>query len=94
MASEKSELEILDELLENHEDKLDDESVEAFSEWRYLLSTGKRKSLTPKQRQWLMDRAERLEVTSPETANLFSSLSPERQAEQRAKAAKILPWEK
>jgi hypothetical protein len=33
---------------------------------------------------------------SPEekTENLFSKLSPERQAEQRAKAKGILPWEK
>lgn len=30
-----------------------------------------------------------------QTQNLFSSLSPERQAEQRARAAKVkLPWEK
>lgn len=93
--AEKSELELLDEILENHQDELDEESVEAFSEWQHNLRSGKRRVLTPKQRQWLMDRAEHFEMTDAAPANLFSSLSPERQAEQRARAAAVkLPWEK
>ena len=55
---------------------------------------------TPAQREkiaevWHTVDLRKRAVPEEKTQNLFSSLSPERQAEQRAKADKVkLPWEK
>lgn len=74
-----------------------------FSEWeRDFIRDMSRVDpiFTPAQREKLkeiwtkVDASERFE-SDEKSKNLFSKLSPERQAEQRARAAKVvLPWEK
>lgn len=51
--------------------------------------------VSEKQRAWIRGAAERLGIATAPSENLFSKLSPERQREQRERAAKVrLPWEK
>lgn len=62
---------------------------ETFPEW---LEQGR--ELTQKMRDWLRAAAHRLGVQEAPARNLFSGLSPERQAEQRKAADRVkLPWE-
>ena len=77
-----------------------------FSDWeKQFISSVRRQhddtlEFTPAQREKIKDiwhSADLRRRSAPEekAENLFSNLSPERQAEQRARAAKIkLPWEK
>lgn len=85
----KEERAICTTLLNEHEESLSGAALSAFSEWRAGDFT-----LSDKQRKWLYGVAERLGVATAPSENLFSQLSPARQAEQRARAAKVrLPWE-
>lgn len=52
------------------------------------------RELTEKQETWVMDVGEKMGIITAPGANLFSRLSPEEQARQRARAKRILPWEK
>ena len=81
--------ELLDLLCEEpHFSKLGKKAQKAFPEW-------KERTLTGPMRRWLRADADRLGIQVAPSENLFSNLSPERQAEQRARAAKVrLPWEK
>lgn len=70
--------------------KLGEKAQEAFPEW---LEQGR--DLSPKMRLWIRRAAESLNVQVAPNENLFSALTPARQAEQRARAAKVkLPWER
>ena len=76
-------------LLTEHQERLSENEREAFEDmlnWR---------TLTPRQTQWILATAERLEVVTAPSTNLFSQMDPEKQSRQRAAAAKVkLPWEK
>lgn len=62
---------------------------EAFPKW---LEGGR--ELSQKMRDWIRSAAARFGIQDEPGRNLFSQLSPERQAEQRARAARVkLPWE-
>ena len=77
---------------EPHFSKLGSKAAKAFPEW---LERGR--ELTPPMRRWLRNTAESLNIQVAPSENLFSQLSPERQAEQRERAARFapkLPWEK
>jgi hypothetical protein len=84
-----------DELLEqllgpDYIDRLSPTAREAFTGWR----DGER-HLSEKMQKWLRGEAERVGLQTAPSENIFSALSPARQAEQRARAAKVkLPWEK
>lgn len=77
-----------------------------FSDWEkgFVKSVREQHSLTleltPKQREKIKDiwhAADLRKRTRPDEkpANLFSNLTPQRQAEQRERAARVrLPWEK
>lgn len=88
---------LLDQMLDETEwrEKLSDEQRQAFEEIRTRASKRAVFELTEKQSQWVLGVAARIGLIGAEPSeNLFSSLTPERQAEQRARAAKIrLPWE-
>lgn len=57
-----------------------------------LFSPGQREKITE---VWYAVDLRKRAAPDEKPANLFSKLSPERQAEQRARAAKVrLPWEK
>lgn len=80
---------ICEELLDKHADSISGAALAAFSEWKLADTT-----LSDKQKKWLYGVAERLGIATAPSENLFSSLSPERQAEQRRAAARVkLPWE-
>jgi hypothetical protein len=90
---------LLCDLLDNRAEQLEEHSktaFEAFTEWREKKAANPRFTLTPKQSAWLYGVAERLGAVGAAPAeNIFSRLSPERQAEQRERAARVkLPWEK
>lgn len=86
----KEERAICAELLDKHADSISGAALAAFSEWKLADTT-----LSDKQRKWLYGVAERCGVATAPSENLFSSLSPERQAEQRARAERVkLPWER
>lgn len=77
-------------MLSEHQEQLSEGEVEAFQD---MLARGW--MLTPRQTQWILDAARRLEVLTDPSTNLFSRMDPEKQARQRAAAAKVkLPWEK
>lgn len=80
---------LLTTLLTEHQERLSENEREAFEDmlnWR---------TLTSRQTQWILGTAERLEVVTAPSTNLFSRMDPEKQARQRAAAAKVkLPWEK
>lgn len=82
---------VLAEVLDEHGEKLSEETREAFEDWR-----SKRRFLTPKMKAWLMREAERFGVVGAAPAeNVFSAMSPEKQARQREAAKRVrLPWEK
>jgi hypothetical protein len=77
-----------------------------FSDWERAFIRSVRQQhdealgFTPKQREkitevWRAIDLRKRGAPDEKTENLFSKLSPERQAEQRARAAKVrLPWEK
>ncbi len=78
-----------------------------FSDWeRDFIRNARRQydnnslEFSPGQREkiteiWGAVDSRKREAPEERAANLFSKLSPERQAEQRARAAKVrLPWEK
>lgn len=88
--SQEKDRELLRELLAQHVDKLDEQTLEAFTEWQ----DSPERPITRKMSEWLHSVARRLGLEVEEAKNLFSSLSPERQAEMRKKAAGILPWER
>lgn len=89
---------LLDQMLDETEwrEKLSDAQLEAFEEIRERASRASVFVLTEKQSKWVFGVAARIGLIGAEPGeNLFSALTPERQAEQRARAAKIrLPWEK
>jgi len=74
-----------------------------FSDWERWFSKSLRDVeppvFSPAQRDkiaevWHVVDLRKRAAPEEKTANLFSKLSPERQAEQRARAAKVkLPWE-
>jgi hypothetical protein len=70
----------------------------AFTQWRDEgrgEGAGHGYPFTDAQLNWLRGVAERLGIATAPSENLFSNLSPERQAEQRRAASKVrLPWEK
>jgi hypothetical protein len=64
---------------------------EAFPKW---LEQGR--ELSQKMRDWIRSAAARFGIQEEPGRNLFSGLTPERQAEQRARAERFapkLPWE-
>jgi hypothetical protein len=78
-------------LLTEHQERLSENELAAFED---MLSSGFRFS-TPRQTQWILATAERLGVWTRPSENIFSKMDPEKQARQRAAAAKVkLPWEK
>lgn len=88
----KEERKICDELLDERYEELTEQAQVAFEEWRRRAE----RTLTEPQRKWLFGVAERLGVvTAAPSENLFSGMSPEKQAAQRKAAERIkLPWEK
>jgi hypothetical protein len=85
----RAEREICSEILDKHADSISGAALAAFSEWKLTGTT-----LSDKQRKWLYGVAERLGIATAPSENIFSSLSPERQVEQRRAAARVkLPWE-
>lgn len=71
-------------------ERLGEREREVFETW-----VAESRPLTPKMREWIRDSAERLGIQVAPGKNLFSALSPERQREQLARAARVkLPWEK
>lgn len=95
-AEKKTDLELLDELLDDYEDRLTEWELEAFPPWIIDLRTKRIRSLTEKQKNRLYAAGERLGLLGAAPAeNLFSQMTPAKQAEERRKAAKVrLPWEK
>jgi hypothetical protein len=93
MAKPLSDVQILEMLCaEPYLSKLGSKAAKAFPEW---LERGR--ELTPPMRRWLRSTADVMNIQVAPSENLFSQLTPERQAEQRARAAKFapkLPWEK
>ena len=89
---------LLDQMLDETEwrDKLCDTQIEAFENIRERASRASVFMLTEKQSKWVLGVAARIGLIGSEPGeNLFSALTPERQAKQRARAAKVkLPWEK
>lgn len=87
-------LELLEQLLGDDELDLPPKTREAFGQFRAILMMNQ--SLTVKQKQWVQNVAHQKQlIGDPGASNLFSNLSPARQAEQRARAAKVLlPWER
>lgn len=85
-----SDHELLDRVL-SFEEKLTSRQLAAFEEMR----EGGRQ-LSDKQRLWIVQVLAIHDDTRPaQTANVFSSMSLEKQQEQRKKAARVqLPWEK
>lgn len=89
MARLLSDRELLSALLEPpYVERLGEKQAEIFTEW-----DEERRVLTEKMCEWIRDAAERVGLQTSPGKNLFSSLSPERQRIERAKAKKILPWE-
>ena len=88
--------ELLDEILQNHHRRLGEKARVAFGEWQESgLGLPGQRRLSPKQATWLRNVAESLGVQVAPSENIFSALSPARQAEMKAAAAKVrLPWEK
>lgn len=86
-----SDVKLLEQLCqEPHFSKLGTKAQEAFPEW-----LAKSRPLSQKMRLWIRRAGESLDVQVAPSENLFSALTPARQAEQRARADKIkLPWEK
>ncbi len=77
-------------MLTEHQDQLSGRETYAFEDM-----IANRWTLTPRQTQWIHAVAERLGIETAPSANLFSQMDPEKQARQRAAAAKVkLPWEK
>lgn len=71
-------------------DRLGEMERDVFAGW--LASS---RPLTPKMLDWLRGAAERVGLQVAPAENLFSRLSPARQAEQLRAAAKVkLPWER
>jgi hypothetical protein len=89
---------LLDQMLDETEwrEKLSDAQLEAFEQIRARASKASVFVLTEKQSKWVLGVSARIGLIGAEPSeNLFSRLTPERQAEQRARAAKVkLPWEK
>ena len=89
---------LLDQMLDvtHWHEKLSPEQREAFEEIRDRAQQASVFVLTDKQSKWILGVAERIGLIDCAPAeNLFSSLTPKRQAEQRAAAARVkLPWEK
>lgn len=81
--------ELIEQLLALPEGRLSDAQREAF---QGMLDRGW--PLTDKQLHWVNGVAERLGLQVAPSENLFSAMSPEKQAAQRARAKGILPWEK
>lgn len=73
------------------ERSIPEKTFEAFTRWLDLGRT-----LSDAQRKWLYGVAERLGVVgAAPSENIFSGMSPEKQARQREAAKKVvLPWEK
>jgi len=93
MKSEVEVLELLRELvaLKDHDPPLlTERELEAFPD---MLESGRK--LTPKQMEWVLIAAERLDLYAKKAENLFSGLPEQRQRAERARAAAVvLPWEK
>jgi hypothetical protein len=78
-------------VLDEAQECLTPEARRAFRQWQ----DEERTSLSPKQEHWLRGVAERLGIEAAPSENLFSQLSPKRQAEQRKAAERVvLPWER
>lgn len=91
-----SDRELLDELVDNHNKRLGERAREAFTRWQSdgLGLPGQRR-FSPPQLKWLRNVGETLGVQGAPSENIFSALSPERQAEMKANAAKVVfPWER
>jgi hypothetical protein len=85
-----TDLELAQAILEQHGDRITGAATRAFRQWIERETV-----LTEKQQKWLYGVAERCGLIVAPAENIFSSMSPEKQAEQRARAAKVkLPWEK
>jgi hypothetical protein len=91
MSKPLTDAELLTKLLETElAERLTDAQREAFGR---MDSQGY--ALTVKQAQWIRGVAERLGIQTAPSENIFSAMSPEKQARQRAAASKVkLPWEK
>lgn len=97
--AEQTPFQVLTILLDEPEwsEKLTDQQREAFEDMRSKVPvrgprTGR---LSEKQARWVMNVAAAVGLIGAAPAeNVFSALSPERQAEQRRAAARVkLPWE-
>lgn len=92
MSKQLTDLQLLEALCrEPHLSRLGQKAAEAFPKW---LEDGR--MLTPSMRRWLRGVAERLGLQTAPSENLFSQMSPEKQAEQRKRAEQFapkLPWE-
>jgi len=64
-----TDLEMLNELLDKHDDEMSVGEVESFADMRFVLKAHKR-SLSPKQHEWVASVYERI---VPQYANLVSN---------------------
>ncbi len=81
---------LLDELLTEHREKLFANQLQAFEGMREQPG-----DISEKQAKWIFGVGERRGLVVAPSENIFSAMSPEKQAAQRAAAARVkLPWEK
>ena len=74
-------------------DRLTDGEREAFVGMQRVVE--RQHTLTSKQLAWIRGAAERYGIQTAPSENIFSAMSPARQAEQRKAAEGVkLPWEK
>lgn len=75
--------------------ELSDNESRAFESMQDDLLKGNRAFLSRSQRRWAESRLESRDDFVPEPKNIFSGMSPERQAEEKERAAAVvLPWER
>ena len=87
-----ADIDLLDVVLAD--ERLEEEDREVFQSMLESLTEGRRTSLSPKQRAWVVAMRERFGLGAEPSENLFSALSEKKKSEEKARAAKVLlPWE-
>lgn len=86
--SEVQDRDLLDVMLKEHEQRLTEEQLVAFTEM-----ADQNWPLSQRQSDWIRAVAKKLGVLSPPAENLFSSMTPEQQKKHREKVVTKLPWE-